>query len=296
MTNKLQLTKGVRYMLLAVFLFSIMQLFVKILGDHIPSIQLVLFRALISASFSFYTIKQKKLSLWGNHKPLLLTRGLFGSLSLICFFYSLQNAPLGAVVTIVNVKPFLVLLFAMLLLGEKVEYPQWLFFLCSFLGILLIKKFDQNISLNVLLAILGAAIFASVAHICIRKLKGIDEPVTILFYFSIVTLPFALPFSIQSWIYPTWIEWVLIIGIGVFTHFAQLALTRAYQSEEVGTVSNIYYLGVVFALGYGYFFFDEKYTYQALGGILLVIVGIIANVLYKNYKQRNDKRTTQRVP
>lgn len=279
-----QMSKGAQFMLFSVFLFSIMQLLVKSL-QHIPFVQLIFFRALISAIFSYTEIKKRGLNPFGNHKPLLLGRGFFGAMSLGCFFYALQNAPLGSVVTIVNIKPFLVLLFAVILLKERIYPLQWIFFLCSFIGIFLIKGFDNRINTVELLAIVGAALFASIAHTCVRKLKGTDEPVVILFYFTIVTLPFATSFSIQHWVQPNLLDWIAILSIGVVTHFAQLFLTKAYQSEHVSDVSNIYYLGIIFALIYGYFFFDEKYSFAAIIGMILVIGGIFLNIFYLNHKK-----------
>lgn len=283
-----QISKGAQFMLISVFLFSIMQLLVKSL-QHISFVQLIFFRALISAIFSYAEIKKRRLNPLGNHKPLLLGRGIFGAMSLACFFYALQNAPLGSVVTIVNIKPFLVLLFAVILLKEKVFPLQWLFFIISFIGIFLIKGFDNRINTIELLAILGAAFFASIAHTCVRKLKGTDEPVVILFYFTIVTLPFVTPFSIQHWIQPNLWDWIAIFSIGIVTHFAQLFLTKAYQSEQVSDVSNIYYLGIVFALIYGYLFFDEKYSFVSIIGIILVMGGIFGNISYLNQKKHKFK-------
>lgn len=281
------LSKGARDMFFATFLFSIMQVFVKSLA-HIPFWQIIFFRAGISAIFCYIEIKKRNLNLWGNNKPLLLARGLFGAFSLACFFYALQNAPLASVVTIVNIKPFLVLLLAVFLLKEKIYPIQWLFFIASFIGIIFIKGFDSRINTTELLAIFGAAGFAAIAHTCVRKLKGIDDPVVILFYFTIVTLPFVLPFSIQHWKIMNGLDWVLVLSIGIVTHFAQLFLTKAYQSEKVSEVSTIYYFGIVFAFLYGYFFFEEKYTYQAFIGIILVVGGIISNLFYVNYKKLNS--------
>ncbi len=282
-----RMSQGARFMLFSVFLFSIMQLLVKSL-NHIPFVQLVLFRALISTIFCYTEIHKRKLNPLGNHKPLLLSRGFFGAMALGCFFYALQNAPLASVVTIVNIKPFLVLIFAIILLKEKIYTIQWIFFLCSFIGIFLIKGFDNRINLIELLAILGAAFFASIAHTCVRKLKGTDEPIVILFYFTIVTIPLALPFSIKYWIQPSLIDWIGIIVIGIITHFAQLFLTKAYQSEHVSDVSNMYYLGIVFALIYGYCFFEEKYSLISICGMLLVIIGIFANIFYLNNKKSSS--------
>jgi len=267
------------YMLAATLLFSVMQVFVKQL-DYIPYYELIFFRALVSFVLCLGTIKAKRLNLFGNNKKMLLLRGLFGTASLTCFFYALQHVPLGSTVTIVNIKPFLILIVASVLLKEHFKWQQALFFLISFVGIIVIKGFDERISTLGLLAILGAAFFASIAHTIVRFLRDSDRPVVILFYFTLVTLPFVAPFTVFNWVMPVGFDWVKAISLGLITHFAQLFLTKAYQSEKVANVSNFYYLGIVFAIAFGYFFFDEKYAWQAIIGIVIILIGIFLNVWF----------------
>ncbi len=272
-------SKGMLYMLAATLLFSVMQVFVKQL-DYIPYYELIFFRALVSFVLCLGTIKVKKLSLFGNNKKMLLLRGFFGTASLTCFFYALQHVPLGSTVTIVNIKPFLILVVASVLLKEHFKWQQALFFIISFIGILVIKGFDERISTIGLITILAAAFFASIAHTIVRLLRTTDKPVVILFYFTLVTLPFVTPFTISNWVTPVGIDWISAISLGLITHFAQLLLTKAYQSEKIASVSNLHYLGIVYAIGFGYFFFDEKYTWQAAIGISIILIGIFLNIRF----------------
>lgn len=271
------ISKGIIFMFGATMLFSVMQVLVKYL-NHIPVYELILFRAGISFVICFGTIKSQGISMLGNNKRLLLLRGLFGVASLSCFFYALQNAPLGSVVTIVNIKPLLILVVAMIWLKETVLPRQWLFFSISFLGILFMERFDSRIDPIELASIIGAAFFASIAHSIVRKLKETDKPIVILFYFTLITLPIAGPLSYYYWVTPVGLEWLILLSIGLITHFAQLLLTMAYQADKVANVSNMYYLGIVFAFGFGYLFFDEHYGVMSIVGMLLVLIGIFSNI------------------
>lgn len=274
-------SKGVQYMLLATLLFSVMQVFVKQLS-YIPFYELIFFRALVSLVLCLGTIKIQKLNPFGENKKLLLLRGLFGTASLTCFFYSLQHVPLGSTVTIVNIKPFLILIVASVLLKEQFKWQQAVFFIISFVGIVIIKGFDERITTLGLLAIIGAAFFASIAHTLVRMLRHTDKPIVVLFYFTLVTLPFVTPYTFSNWVTPIGYDWLKAISIGLITHYAQLFLTKSYQSEKVATVSNLYYLGIAFAIGFGYLFFDEKYNWQALIGIIIILIGIFLNISFVN--------------
>lgn len=267
-------------MLISTVLFSLMQLLVKKL-DHIPFFEIIFFRAIISFFISGYSVYQLKLSPWGNNKKMLVLRGLFGTASLTSFFYALHHVPLGTAITIVNIKPFLILLIASFVLKESISPKQWVFFLISFIGIIIVKGFDTRIDALGLASVLGAAVFAAVAHTIVRYLRNTDHPVVIIFYFTVVTLPLILPFTIWYWVQPLGYDWLMLLVIGVVTHFGQLFLTKAYQSTEMNKVSNIYYLGILFAMVYGYFFFDETFTSEVLIGLLLVVVGVLLNINFK---------------
>lgn len=269
-------------MVYATFFFSFMQVLVKYVD--LPISQIILMRAGVSFVLCAITIYIKKEPFLGNNKPWLIARGMFGVASLSCFFYAIHHAPLGSVVTIVNIKPFIVLFIASVFLKEKVLKRQWLFFLVSFLGIVVIKGVDYNIENKAFLAILGAAFFAGCAHTIVRKLKASDKAEVILLYFTFITIPVVLPFAIYYWQSPSTTEWIALFGIGFITHMGQLFLTKAYQVDNVAKVSNIYYLGIAFAIFFGIVLFDEVYSTKVWAGICLVLLGILLNVFYGKRK------------
>lgn len=281
------MSKGVWYMLFATLLFSVMQVLVKFMGERIPFHELIFFRAITSFIISYFSLRGLNISIWGNEKKLLILRGLFGVASLSCFFYALQNAPLASVITIVNIKPFLILVVASIILKEKIEPVQLIFFIISFVGITMVKGFDTRIDTLTLATILGAALFASIAHTIVRKLKDSDHPIVIIFYFTFVTLPIIGPYTFTHWVTPIgWIEWGCLLSIGVITHFAQYFLTKAYQADNVAKISIFYYLGIVFALGFGHFIFDEKYSLDALFGMCVIVGGIVLNVWFTSKRAK----------
>ena len=66
--------KAVIYMLISVLGFSLMNLTVKYL-DRLPATELVLFRSIVSLFLSFYFLRRRNISPWGNQKGYLLGRG-----------------------------------------------------------------------------------------------------------------------------------------------------------------------------------------------------------------------------
>ena len=82
-------------LLLASFFFSLMTICVKSIDNRIPIYELVFFRSVFSLLITSLIIYKKKINPWGNNKPLLVLRGILGTIALLCIFYAIRNMPLN---------------------------------------------------------------------------------------------------------------------------------------------------------------------------------------------------------
>ena len=172
-------------MLISTFAFSIMTLFVKFI-DGIHAFEIIFFRSLFSLVFSFIYLRVKRISPLGNNRKYLVLRGVFGVTALTLFFITLQNVPLANAVTIQYLSPIFTAIFAIFMLGERLRWVQIVFFLISFVGIFIIKGYDDNISTYYLILGLISAVFAGLAYNCIRKVKDTDHPLVVVLYFPLI--------------------------------------------------------------------------------------------------------------
>ena len=279
------LSKGVLYMILATFIFAVMNVLVKYV-ENIPAIEIILFRSIVSFFMSGITLGLKKINPLGKNRKVLFIRGLAGALALMMFFTTLQEIPLASAVTIMFLGPIFTTILGVFIVKEKVFPLQWVFFAVSFVGIIMIKGFDPRVSPYMALLGVGAAFFSGIAYNMIRKLKTSEHPLVIIFYFPLVTLPIVGIYSALNWVQPEGYEWVLLIAIGVLTQFAQYFMTKSYQSEDLSKVSNINFIGVIYALGFGYVLFNEAFNLLTYLGMTCVMLGVILNVIYKNKKEK----------
>jgi len=282
------LSKGVIYMLLATFIFAVMNVLVKYV-DNIPAIEIILFRSIVSFVMSGFTLRLKKINPLGKNRKVLFLRGLAGAIALMMFFTTLQEMPLASAVTIMFLGPIFTAILGVWVVKEKVFPWQWVFFALSFIGIVMIKGFDPRVSPLMALLGVGAALFSGVAYNMIRKLKTSEHPLVIIFYFPLVTLPIVGVYSFFHWVQPVGAEWLILIAIGVLTQFAQYFMTKSYQIEALSKVANINFVGVLYALGFGYVLFDETFNFLTYLGMTLVMLGVILNVIYKNRKEKADE-------
>lgn len=271
--------KGVQYMLISVGCFAGVNLMIKFL-TNIPATELVLFRSIITLAISYVLLRRRKINPWGNDKKWLLIRGIAGTTALTIFFYTIQKMPLSAAVTIQYLSPFFTAFIAGFLLGEKTRWAQWGFFVLSFAGIVIVKGSSAQIPTDLLLLGVVSSVFSGLAYNAIRKLKN-EAPLVVVMYFPLVATPVMIGFSFFNWITPVGMEWLLLIAVGILTQFAQVYMTKAYQSSEINTVAPLKYIGVIFALTWDILLFDFVPNGTMFLGIAMVVGGVVLNLQYK---------------
>lgn len=70
-------------------------------------------------------------------------------------------------------------------------------------------------------------------------------------------------------------------------HAGEVNMTKALQMEEVGKVSIVRYLTIVYAIIIGYVFFKDDYGWITLLGISFVVFGVILNLWYTQQKKES---------
>ena len=58
-------------------------------------------------------------------------------------------------------------------------------------------------------------------------------------------------------------------------------MTKSYQAEELSKVSILNYIGLIYAILFGWLLFDETFNLMTYAGMALVILGVILNVVFK---------------
>ncbi len=263
----------------AVTLFAGMNLCTKGLKAVSP-MEIVFVRCAISLALSFFWLKKMGLSWSGSpeNRWRLLGRGIAGTTALYFFFVTIQKLPLASAVTIQYLSPVFTAILAMFFLGEKQRPIQWLYYAISFAGIVLLKGFDERISWLYLAMGVLSAFLSGVAYVFVRSLSGREHPLTVVMYFQMVGIVLGGSFSVIDFKWPIAMEWLLLLGVGLFAHFAQVNLTKAIQGEKVGMISSLNFFGAVYASIFGWMLFEEKVTFGNILAMALVISGVLLNI------------------
>lgn len=270
-------------MMEAAFFFSIMSAFVKFAGKTMPVEILIIARTIMALVLSYALISRQKISPWGNNKKLLVLRGLLGTGGLTLLYYAITKMPLGDVTVIQYTNPVFVAIGAAIFLKEKLDPKVFLAAIVSFFGVVLIAKPSflfpndqlQNVQSNVAWIAFAGALFAAAAYVTVRKLGESEEPIVIVFWFPLISLPILLPFAIATGFIPSLWELFILLVIGVLAQIAQVRMTQGLKMERAAKAISITYLQVAFAFLWGLIFFGEVPSLTTMIGALAIIFMII---------------------
>jgi len=240
-------------MVQAAFWFAVMGLLVKLASRDLPTMQIVFLRGVVTLAIASVVLWRVRRSPLGSR--LLLVRGFVGSLAMICFYQAVVNLPLAEATVIHQTAPLFTAVFAAWFLREQlhgrvlaslavafagvvmIAQPTWLFGAATVAGGSWVFAF---------VALLGA-ILSAIAYVTVRRLGRSEDPLVVVFWLPLVTIPVATPFALPVWTWPDARGWACVVGIGVATQIAQVALTKGLAREAAGRATAVGYLQVAFA-------------------------------------------------
>ena len=272
---------AIKYMVLSTLAFACMNATVKYL-KNIDTYQIVFFRSLSSLFFTFGFLLKNKIPIIGKNNKLLILRSITGASSMLLFFMSVKYLSIGTAVALRYSAPIFAAIFAVILLRERIRPVQWLFFIISFVGIIVLKGLDSSINTTGLILVLIAAVLSGLVYIIINKIGKSEHPAVIVNYFMVTATVLGGVLSIKNWITPSGTDWFFLFSLGVFGYFGQIYMTKAFQIASTNIVAPLKYVEVVFTATIGVLIFSEVYTLYSLLGIALIIGGLILNVWYKS--------------
>ena len=282
--------KGIFYIILSAFCFSLMDMFVRMSGD-LPSIQKSFFRNIVAAVFGcILVLKEKDSFQWkkGSGKYLIL-RSLFGTLGILCNFYAIDHLALADASMLNKMSPFFVVIFSFLFLKEKVTAAQILLVMGAFGGSLfVVKPTVSNLDLVPSLIGLLGGLGAGAAYTMVRKLGtvGIKGPF-IVFFFSTFSCVITLPWLIFDYHAMTLWQVLVLLLAGLCAAGGQFAITAAYCYAPASEISIYDYTKVIFSMVLGFVMFQQIPDFYSWVGY--VIICLMAVLMFFYNKKRGAR-------
>ena len=283
--------KGVFFLILSAFFFSLMSLFVRLSGD-LPTFQKAFFRNIIAAIAAGAVLaKSKSFKMQKGSLPTLLLRSITGIVGVVANFYAIDNMPISDASILNKLAPFFTVIFSIVILKEKANWKDWLFVAIAFIGAIFVVKPSSEIakSFPALIAVLGG-VAAGMAYTFVRKLgKQGERNAFIVFFFSSFCTVAMLPFMIIYYEPMTTMQVVFLILAGCMAAGAQFSLTAAYTYAPAKSISVYDYIQVLFTALWGLIFLSELPDIWSFVGYVIIIGAAVIKYMVARNEDKKQK-------
>jgi drug/metabolite transporter (DMT)-like permease len=208
-------------------------------------------------------------------------RSLFVAGMALTFFWGLARLPMAEAIAIAFVAPLLTLYMAAIFLGESIGPRSIAASLLGILGVIVIvagKLGRGDYAPGALWAV--AAVFVSAMLyaynlILARRQAKMAEPLEIAFFqnfFVALLLALAAPWFA---VIPASAQTMPIAGAAMLATSSLLLLSWAYARAEAQILATSEYTGFLWAMLFGWIFFDEAVSWPTIAGALLIVAACL---------------------
>ena len=237
----------------------------------------------------FNTYKTKNLKFY-------ILRGAFNIPVMILGFGALVYVPLEQFKAMHFLSPIIVVLLSFIIFREKIYRFRIFALIIGFLGMLIIVRpgyVDFNIGT---IMILVSLTFWSFIIILSKFVSKDDSPITMVTYqYTLMTI-FAFPLAIYFWQMPSLISILLVFIAAASGTILHLCLGLAYKYADLSVTQPIWFTGLIFGSGFGYFVFNEIPDFWTwIGGIVVFSSVLVITYFEKNKEEKNKKNILSSV-
>ena len=292
--------------LLFIFLSVFSHMIIKSLTGEVDFIITLFARFVYSLPILFILafIARKMLFLqinnWGN----IFIRSLFGFVTMIMVFSSLQLIPIGLTTALAQSSAIYVTLLSPLFLGERIGVIRWTAVISGLIGVFLminpvgIINETSELSILGLLLAFGSAITHAGLALILRKIGKTEHPASTAlihnFITSIIIIIAIIFFGTKFYgtigkygseilFTPNSIFYSLIF-LGLVGSFVQYLMAQSYKYAEATILVTLRYLAIPIAAIFGYLIWDEIPTSNQIMGGLIVISSCLL-ITYREMKK-----------
>ncbi len=268
-------TRGIVMVIIGLSIAAFSGAIMKLLGNQISAYQVAWFRfAGMSLLLLPYLIWRYSLRGIVPARPIIqLVRGLIMAGGTTAFVIGAQTVDFADAIAILYAYPFLLVIIAVLFLGEHANWSVWIGVVGGFAGVLLVMRpdFEQINTGN--LYIFACAVIVSIQLALNRKLSIVSPPLVTACagaVFATLFLTLLLPGSWKPIPDDAWFYIGILVVSGTIN---QTLLVYAFAHADASTLAPFTYFEIVSAVIFGYLFFGTMPTMLSWAGISLISVG-----------------------
>jgi drug/metabolite transporter (DMT)-like permease len=244
--------------------------------DHMPAIELVLFRNIIGLTILLSIIGWRGTRFWQtNRLGFHLQRNLANFAGMWLWFAGLAFLPIAKAVALHFTVPLMVVVLAVIFLKERPGITRLTCTLIGFAGVLVILRPGAVPIGPAAFLVLGSALSYAGVAIYTRSLGKTDHPTTTTFYYQFTLTIFAsvsmlagwliatnipdtgIPLDWFIWVTPTFVDIPGLLLLAISGTIAPYCLVRAFVHAEATIIEPIEYLRLPITAFVAYLVFDQ---------------------------------------
>ena len=248
---------------------------------------IIIFPYLVKNKFTPYKTK--------NFKYYVI-RGLFNLPMMIFGFGALVYVPFEQFKAMHFLSPIIVVLLSFVIFREKIYLYRIFALLIGFAGMLIIVR-PGIIEFNIgTIMILISLTFWSFIIILSKFVSKDDSPITMVTYQYTLMTFFSLPLAIFFWVTPSLTSLIYVFVGAISGTILHLSLALSYKYADLSVTQPIWFTGLIFGSGIGYFAFNETPDlWTWLGGIVVFSSVLVITYNEKNKDKKNEKNILSSV-
>jgi len=263
---------GIGLMLLGVCVFSVGDMFGKMLVATLPVGQFLMLRAGASLVLLSPFAWRERAAFPRTPRPWLhVMRVALSAAEVAMFFFAAIYLPLADIITIYLASPIFVTVIAAIVLKETVDLRRWMAVGAGFVGVLLaLKPGAGTVSWPALIALTGSFSF-EILMVVTRLLRGTPDivlgatQISGSFCLGLALVP-TLGWSPLS----LWQAALIVLG-GCITVIALFSVNRSLKLAPASIVAPYQYSMIIWAVIFGYLGFGDVPAWHTLAGAAIII-------------------------
>ena len=282
-------------------LFGAMAFAAKLASARLSGSQVAVIRFAIGLMPALLIPRYRHSAFTFKRKDLLVYRGVFGGLAVLCYFIAIEHINVGVATLLIYTAPLWSGILSIVFLGERISPKVLIPMPIALAGVFLVvhanAKPGDVVGFGVW-ELVGAlsAVFSGGAVTAMRAARKGENSWAVYASFCLFGTLICAPMAILSWKNPTGIEWVWLVATSVFAIGAQLLLTFSLRWVDAMTVGVISQLAVVVAMLLGVTLLHERLSSMAIAGAILTIGGVVGVVFVTSLARRTVETADEVAP
>lgn len=269
--------KGAIFALLGFAIFSAHDVIVKYLGSQYSTFQVIFFSVLFSFPmiFTMHLRERSADNMLPKHPWWSALRVITTVITGMSAFYAFSVLPLAQTYAFLFGMPLVITILSIPMLGEKVGVHRGGAVIVGLIGVMVVlRPGTSDLSLGHIAA-LTAAVFGAIGSLIVRKIGSEERNIVLLMY------PMFANLIVMAVLMPAHYVPLQLFDLGALALMAMMAsvaslfIILAYKTGEAAVVAPMHYSQMIWAIVYGFFFFDElPDQITMLGSAIIISSGI----------------------